>query len=196
MPPAWHAWPARQLHFLILRPGGIPGTVSPGGSSTRGRTQQTTEQVRTMLLSGHAHTVAPGEGRTVNLGVIKMRVLAAGEATTNGAFTLTEFTGGQGLWTVPHIHREMEESFYVLDGEFTFTVGEQQIPAGPGSYVLVPRSTRHEITAGAEGGRLLTLMVPGGLEEMFFELGNLPPDSITYPAVRAAISARHDSIPA
>jgi quercetin dioxygenase-like cupin family protein len=149
-----------------------------------------------MLLSGHAHTVAPGEGRTVNLGVIQMRLLAAGEATTSRAFTLAEFTGGQGSWTVPHIHRETQESFFVLDGTFTFAVGEQEIAAGPGSYVLVPRGTRHEITAGAEGGRLLTLMVPGGLEEMFIELAGLPPDSITDPAVRRAISARHDSVPA
>jgi hypothetical protein len=34
------------------------------------------------------------------------------------------------------------------------------------------------------------------LEEMSFELGDLPPDGITDPAVRTAISARHDSIPA
>jgi quercetin dioxygenase-like cupin family protein len=149
-----------------------------------------------MLLSGHAHTVAPGEGRTVNLGIMQMRVLAAGEATTSRAFTLAECTGGEGPWTVPHIHREMEESFYVLDGEFTFAVGEQKIPAGPGSYVLVPRGTRHSFTAGARGGRFLLLMVPGGLEEMFFELADLPSDSITDPAVRAAISARHDSVPA
>jgi hypothetical protein len=39
-------------------------------------------------------------------------------------------------------------------------------------------------------------MVPGGLEEMFFELATLPPDGITDPAVRAAISARYDSSPA
>ena len=148
-----------------------------------------------MLMSGLAHTVAPGEGRTVNLGAIQMRVLAAGEAT-GGAFTLAEFTGGAGVWTVPHAHHGMEESFFILDGEFTFAVGEQQIPAGPGSYILIPRGTRHEITAGANGGRFLTLMVPGGLEEMFFELGGLSPDSITDPVVRAAISARHDSIPA
>ena len=45
-------------------------------------------------MPGHTHTVAPGEGRTVNLGVIQMRVLAAGEATTGRAFTLAEFTGG------------------------------------------------------------------------------------------------------
>jgi quercetin dioxygenase-like cupin family protein len=148
-----------------------------------------------MLLSGYAHTVAPGEGRTVNLGTIQMRVLAAGEATSR-AFTLAEFTGGEGSWTVPHVHRAMEESFFVLEGKFTFAVGEQEIPAGPGSYILVPRGTRHGIFAGAGGGRCLTLMVPGGLEEMFFELGDLPPDSITDPAVRAAISARHDSFPA
>ena len=148
-----------------------------------------------MLMSGLAHTVAPGEGRTVNLGVIQMRVLAAGEAT-GGAFTLAEFTGGAGVWTVPHVHRDMEESFFILDGEFMFAVGQQQIQAGPGSYILVPRGTRHEITAGASGGRFLTLMVPGGLEEMFFELADLPADSITDSAVRTAISARHDSIPA
>jgi len=149
-----------------------------------------------MLLSGHAHTVAPGEGRTVNLGVTQMRLLAAGEATTDRAFTLAEFTGSQGSWTVPHIHREMEESFYVLDGTFTFAVGEEEIAVGPGAYILVPRGTRHGITAGADGGRLLTLMVPGGLEEMFIELADLPPDSITDPAVRREVSARHDSIPA
>jgi quercetin dioxygenase-like cupin family protein len=149
-----------------------------------------------MLLAGHAHTVTPSEGRAVDLGITQMRVLAAGEATTNRAFTLAEFTGGEGLWTVPHIHRGMEESFYVLGGEFTFPVGEKVIHAGPGSYVLVPRGTRHEISASAGGGRLLVLMVPGGLEEMFFELATLPPDGITDPAVRAAISARYDSIPA
>jgi hypothetical protein len=48
----------------------------------------------------------------------------------------------------------------------------------------------------SEGGRCLVLMVPGGLEEMFFELADLPPGALTDPAVRAAISARHDSVPA
>jgi len=51
-----------------------------------------------MLLSGHAHTVAPGQGRTADLGIIQMRVLAAGEATTSRSFTLAEFTGGEGPW--------------------------------------------------------------------------------------------------
>jgi quercetin dioxygenase-like cupin family protein len=97
---------------------------------------------------------------------------------------------------VPHTHGATQESFYVLDGQFVFTVGEEKIPAGTGSYVLVPRGIGHTFSAGAGGGRLLVLMVPGGLEEMFIELGTLPPDSITDPDVRAEISARHDSRPA
>jgi hypothetical protein len=51
------------------------------------------------------------------------------------------------------------------------------------------------IHAGRGGGRLLALMTPGGLEEMFFELAALPAGSIVDPEVRAAISARYDSIP-
>jgi hypothetical protein len=38
-------------------------------------------------------------------------------------------------------------------------------------------------------------MVPGGLERMFFELGELPANSITDAAARSAIAARYDSIP-
>lgn len=124
-----------------------------------------------------------------------MRVLAAGDATTARAFTLAEFTGEPGPWTVPHLHRGMEESFFVLDGDFTFTVGDEEIQAGPGSYVLVPRGTRHLLAAGASGGRCLVLMVPGGQEDMFFELGELGSDSLRDPKVRAAISAKYDSIP-
>jgi len=89
----------------------------------------------------------------------------------------------------------MEESFYVLDGEFSFTVGEETIPAGPGAYILVPRGTPHVMSAGAAGGRFLTFMVPGGMEGMFLELATLGPDSLRDPGVRAAITARYDSIP-
>ena len=148
-----------------------------------------------MFLSGQAHSVFPGEGEVADLGIVRMRVLAAGEPTTNRSFSLLEFSGDRGPWTVPHIHQGMEESFYVLDGEFTFAVGEQRITTEPGSYVLVPRGTPHMMAAGAGGGRLLCFMVPGGLEEMFFELAQLPPDSITDSAARAAISSQYDSVP-
>jgi quercetin dioxygenase-like cupin family protein len=148
-----------------------------------------------MIQPGRAHTVAASEGTVADLGIVQMRVLAAGSETTGRNFTLVEFAGGEGIWTVPHIHEGMEESFFVLDGEFTFTVGEEKIPVGPGAYLLVPRGTPHVMEAAAGGGRFLTLMVPGGLEEMFLELASQSPDRIRDPATRAAVAARYDSIP-
>lgn len=149
-----------------------------------------------MLMAGQPAVVRPGEGRTVDLGVLTMRVLAGGVDTTGRRFTLAEFSGSQsGAWTVPHLHRGFEESFYVLDGQFVFTLGEEQREATPGTYVLVPRGTAHMITAAEGGGRFLTLMVPGGLEDMFVELAELGPEALRDPVARAAVSARHDSIP-
>jgi mannose-6-phosphate isomerase-like protein (cupin superfamily) len=139
--------------------------------------------------------VRPDDGQVADMGLVKMRVLAAGDADTKRAFTLAEFTGGGGAWTVPHIHQAMEESFFVLDGNFRFTYGDETVPVTAGSYILIPRGTRHMIYAEDAGGRLLTLMVPGGLEEMFLELAQLPPGAITDPEIRAAISARYDSTP-
>ena len=139
--------------------------------------------------------VGRGEGRSIDLGVTSMRLLAGGPAT-GSAFTLAEFEGRDGgRWTVPHRHEGFEESFFVLDGRFTFTIGEERIEATPDTYLLVPRGTPHGIEAAPEGGRFLTLMVPGGLEEMFFELGALPPNAIRDEAVRRAISDRYDSVP-
>jgi mannose-6-phosphate isomerase-like protein (cupin superfamily) len=149
-----------------------------------------------MLLASEGHVVRPGEGRSVDLGVVSMRVLADSEAVPGGSFSLAEFCGGgAGPWTVPHVHRGFEESFFILDGAFSFTIGERVTDATAGMYLLVPRDTTHAITAAEGGGRFLTLMVPGGLEKMFFELGTLPPNAIRDPAARAAISARYDSIP-
>jgi quercetin dioxygenase-like cupin family protein len=145
-------------------------------------------------MTNHAHVVTAGEGRAVDLGVARMRVLAD-EAVTR-TFSLTEFAGeAEGPWTVPHLHHGFEESFFVLDGEFTFTIGGDPIVAGPGTYLLVPKDTAHTIAASPGGGRFLTLMVPGGLEKMFLELGELPSNAITDPAARKAVSARYDSIP-
>jgi quercetin dioxygenase-like cupin family protein len=132
---------------------------------------------------------------TLDLGIVTVRLLATAEQT-NGAFAVGEFSGGEGPWTVPHVHQHTEESFYVLNGAFTFTLDTDETEARPGSFILVPRGTRHVLRAAPGGGRLLTLWVPGGLEAMFVELSRMPPGSLRDPEARKAISARFDSVPA
>jgi mannose-6-phosphate isomerase-like protein (cupin superfamily) len=142
----------------------------------------------------HPIVIEAAQGDTFDLGTITLRRLAGAEHT-NGAFALGEFTGGEGPWTVPHVHQHTEESFYVLDGAFTFTLGTDEIQAGPGAFIRVPHGMRHQMRARPGGGRLLTLWVPGQLEAMFLELSRMPPGSLRDPEARKAISARFDSIP-
>jgi quercetin dioxygenase-like cupin family protein len=142
----------------------------------------------------HAHVIEASRGDTFDLGNITMRLLV-GTDQTNGAFAVGEFGGGEGPWTVLHRHEKTDESFYVLDGNFTFTLGDDEVQAGPGSFILVPRSTKHVMRAHPGGGRFLTLWTPGGLEAMFVELSRMSADSLRDPDVRKAISARFDSIP-
>jgi quercetin dioxygenase-like cupin family protein len=139
-------------------------------------------------------TGSTGDRATYELGIATMRLLA-GSAETNGAFAMAEFRGREGPWTVPHVHRGLIESFFILDGQFTFTIGGRTIEAGPRDYVIVPRATPHVLGAGGGGGTALVFWAPGGLEEMFIELSRLSPDALLDPETRARIASRHDSVP-
>lgn len=141
-----------------------------------------------------AHIVRPDARGSYDLGAVRFSVLAASE-DTGGSFSMLEFAGGEGPWTVPHMHHAMEESFYVLEGEFVFMLDDGEVAVGPGGFLVVPRGTAHMMSAGKGGGRLLTLATPGGLEAMFKELATLPAGSITDPEVRARIASRYDSKP-
>ncbi|MDP8927130.1 MAG: cupin domain-containing protein [Actinomycetota bacterium] len=135
-----------------------------------------------------------GRGEAAELGIVCMRVIVS-KARTNGTFGIAEFRGSEGAWTVPHVHRHMEESFYVLEGTFDFACGERRVQADKGAFLMVPRDTPHVMAAGPGGGTLLVVFTPAGLEDMFLELGRLPANSITDPGIRAAIASRYDSIP-
>lgn len=43
----------------------------------------------------------------------------------------------------PHTHTDQIDSFYVLEGEAEFTVGEEVFRAGPGTYVAAPIGVVH-----------------------------------------------------
>ncbi|MDQ3735313.1 MAG: cupin domain-containing protein [Actinomycetota bacterium] len=140
------------------------------------------------------HIVRCEEGEIRDLGIIKMRVLADGRVS-DGQLAVLEFIGGEGPWTVPHVHNETEESFYVLAGTFDFICAEQEITLSQGDYLLVPRGTAHMITAHPGGGTLLGINAPAGLEDMFRELSQLPADSVRDPATRREISQKFDAVP-
>jgi uncharacterized cupin superfamily protein len=43
----------------------------------------------------------------------------------------------EAIVRTPHVHSLEEEGFYVLEGEITFTIGEQRLVAGAGMFDLM-----------------------------------------------------------
>jgi len=93
---------------------------------------------------------------------------------------LIEAVARKGNVPPPHIHHREEETFYVLEGEMTFSVGHQTIKATPGTMVIVPRHTVHSFVIESEQIRMLTLLTPAGMEGWFKEF-NVPASSMTLP---------------
>jgi mannose-6-phosphate isomerase-like protein (cupin superfamily) len=95
-----------------------------------------------------------------------------------------------------HLHTDMDEAFYVLEGALLVKLGDEEREVTTGCFVWIPRGTPHAFAnASGNATRLLGLAVPGGIEEFFAEQQQYfdqlegPPD----PAILSRIGARHRS---
>jgi quercetin dioxygenase-like cupin family protein len=100
----------------------------------------------------------------------RMAIKATG-AETGGGFTQIETTDPHGAATPMHVHRNEDESFYVLEGEVRLIVDGERIDLCVGDYAFAPRGTTHGYVVVSERARMLTTLTPAGLEELFIALG-------------------------
>jgi len=112
---------------------------------------------------------------------------------SGGSFSLTEVTVPAGKGAGLHIHDASEECWYVLEGEYRFTIGSEEVLAGPGATVLVPRGTPHALVVGENGGRHLTIFAPAGCELAFREIGAAMERGDTSPEFWAELGVRTDT---
>ncbi len=94
------------------------------------------------------------------MGETSTSFLASGEQTGD-TFALVDERAPRGESVPLHRHVEDMESFYVLDGEITFFVGDDPgIRVGAGSFVHVPGGTVHGFRIESETARYLILTTP------------------------------------
>jgi quercetin dioxygenase-like cupin family protein len=99
--------------------------------------------------------------------------IKATPAETGGAYTMIEAIASSGNGPPPHLHKNEDETLYVLDGDFEILNGDEHLmSAKPGALAFVPRGTVHRFRCvGDRTGRILLVYIPGGIEGFFRESG-------------------------
>ena len=91
-----------------------------------------------------------------------------------GDFSLMERTlPPAGRRPPPHRHTNCSEAYFVLDGEVSVVVEDEELIVGPEGFVLVPRGTAHTFgNAGDREARLLVIHAPA-MDAYFADLHEL-----------------------
>ena len=136
-----------------------------------------------------------GEGDAGFLGSIGVRFMLDG-ATTGGGFSLVEHPMSPRALAAPlHRHLREDEYSFVLEGRLAALLGEEEVIAEPGDLVFKPRHQWHTFwNPGDTPTRILEIISPAGLEELFRELGRPGGeyDMSTLPALAARYGCEVD----
>src|SRR4051812_38777648 len=141
-------------------------------------------------MSGEAFVLAPGEGRTIDLGAFGMTVKAAWDET-DGVFSLLEAEEPPGFGPPLHIHHDAAEAFYVLEGEYVMFLDDREVTCPAGSFIFIPAGMRHGFRVGSVASRKLNLFFPAAMVGYFDEFSAAIRDEDVDDAHLEDIARRH-----
>jgi mannose-6-phosphate isomerase-like protein (cupin superfamily) len=120
--------------------------------------------------SSAAVRVMAGEdrfGREWGLGISTLTFKVSGQESSGLLVIENAFCDKGG--PPRHLHYDQDEWFYVLEGEFLFEVGQEQMRLSMRDALLAPRKVPHVwASVGEAGGRILIAFNPAGKMEAFF----------------------------
>jgi mannose-6-phosphate isomerase-like protein (cupin superfamily) len=143
-----------------------------------------TRMTTTHLTDGASHIVLEPNGgeRLRFLGASTLR-LKLDRGANDVAFY--EYVSEPGVVGPPqHVHHRHDETFYVVDGIYEFTVGHERELLTVGGFIFLPRGTPHTFrNAGDDLGCIVGTISPGRFANYFRELAHVieatgaPPDA-------------------
>src|SRR5262245_61932256 len=83
-----------------------------------------------------------GDAESIRPFGIDMKVLIAA-AQTGGTCSVLTAELGPGGGPPPHLHRDHDEYFFVLEGTISLVVDGKESTVAPGTLAFVPRGTTH-----------------------------------------------------
>ena len=117
--------------------------------------------------------VPPGQGERLNVRGSTLLFKAVAE-TTGGAFSLHErYVPPGGRRPPAHVHPDLVEAFWVLEGIAEFELDGHFLQASAGSFVLVPGGVAHTFGATADAPAHVLVLHAPALDGYFRELAGL-----------------------
>lgn len=113
---------------------------------------------------------------------------------TGGVYELCEEFCPPGFQSRTHAHRKDFETFYMVEGSATWTVGDETVEATQGTFIKIPPNVPHKVVT-RDGCRMLCIFGPGEQAAMFEEMSKLTPQEQEDTERVHAILDRHDVVP-
>ena len=104
--------------------------------------------------------IPPGGGRRVG----NVEFLALTEDTPRFNLSIITMAAGRSGPAL-HVHDDEDDAFFVLDDEITFLLGDDELVAAAGTFVLVPPGVEHTFANRSDHPvRMLNIHAPAGFD--------------------------------
>lgn len=134
------------------------------------------------------YSLAPGKSRGGDPILLRNKdsvSIKVSGSQTEGRIAIVEGLVSPGAGPILHLHHSQNETWYVLNGDFMFQVGDQKFRVQPGATVFGPCGVPHAFRCVSKAqGKMLLAFDPAGQIEAFFT-------EIAKPGVEAG-AGRHD----
>jgi mannose-6-phosphate isomerase-like protein (cupin superfamily) len=126
-----------------------------------------------------ATIVKPEQALPIKAFGLDIKLLLTTEAT-GGAISVLMGWHQPGEGPSDQVHFGQEEIFFIVEGTYELTVGDQTTTAGPGTIVFIPRNVVHRFkNVGDTTGCMLDWSLPGGQDHYFKAIAELGDDLTT-----------------
>jgi quercetin dioxygenase-like cupin family protein len=115
-----------------------------------------------------------------------------GEADTDDAYSIHERIAPPGARSFPHVHSQLAEAFYVVEGRFEFEISGETIEGPPGTFVRAAPGVSHAwLVVGDQPAKALVLFTPSAKRGFFEELDALVAGGAVAPEALNALSEKY-----
>ena len=154
-------------HFYMQRRKFITTTAAAIPAITLGRDLKIQES-----RTDHGFVVKANESRfqetTLLFGGTSPNDIKVSGKDTDGQLSTFEYTGNIQGGPPLHVHPKQDEIFFIIDGDYTFKVGDELYKLTKGDTIFLPRNVPHTFAQNSEKGKMFFMFQPSGKMEDYF----------------------------